>query len=250
MILLPASLQYWKYRSILPHPVYIVQGVKCRALCTTLPTVIPSTYLQPCINLAASENSGPLQNLRAAYVRLGRLRASESQWQVRPQSVIVSSIVPAPWPLEPWFFLFVGLFLSGRGSFPIHASGLQLVSRLLWLPVTISARTKKTSLQACPAFPSWPLSFGQLSTGLLGILLNGVTVKARNYVCYGAPWLRTKARGWLLMKKATSFRYQNSQNSIQQGSVDTKKSRWPQMGWGKVHVVPATPQHHQFMGIC
>lgn len=136
MILLPPSLQYWEYRSRLPHPVYIVQGIKCRALCTTLPTVIPSTYLQPCINLAASENSGPLQNLKvfevvgAVYVRLGRLRASESQWQVRPQSVIVSSIVNCSLSTRA-SVLFVGLFLSRRGSFPIHASGLQLVSSLL-----------------------------------------------------------------------------------------------------------------------
>lgn len=91
MILLPPSLQYWEYRSRSPHPVYIVLGIKCRALCTNLPTVIPLTYLQTCINLAA-ENLGPLQNLKethsfevvgAAYVRLDRLRASESQWQVR-----------------------------------------------------------------------------------------------------------------------------------------------------------------------
>lgn len=115
MILLPPSLQYWEYRSRLPHPVYIVLGIECRASCTTLPTVIPSTYLQTCINLVASENLGPLQNLkenhsfevvRTAFVRFGKLRASESQWQVRPQSVIVSSIVIFHWPLSSigWCF--------------------------------------------------------------------------------------------------------------------------------------------------
>lgn len=191
MILLPPSLQYWEYRSRLPHPVYIVLGIECRASCTTLPTVIPSTYLQTCINLVASENSGHLQNLKenhsfevvgAAYIRLGRLRASESQWQVRPQSVIVSSIVIFSLATQFYWLLFFGLEEDPFPSMPLDYS---LSVGCYDSPVTISARTKKTSLQACPAFPSLSLSFWQLSTGLLGILLNGITVKTRNYVCYG-----------------------------------------------------------------
>ena len=55
--------------------------------------------------------------VRAAYVRLGRLRASESQWQVRSQSDIVSSIVTCSLTTRA-LVLFVVFFSLEENTFP------------------------------------------------------------------------------------------------------------------------------------